>query len=216
MSTPATIAVANTKGGTSKTTTAAFLLHAAAERGMDVLGVDADPENESLLRWSELGEWTVPVVGLPVTTLHSKLAGIRGTRDLVVIDTPPMERRPGVVTSALRAATHLVIPMAPTAMDYDRLAAMLDLTNDVEPLRDQPLQISIILTQVVRSAAAGDVYAELAAETGTEYGAHVLRSRIPMLQRFAQSFGIPIDRASGTAYGDALQEVLAPSERPTA
>ena len=68
-----TIAVANLKGGSTKTTTAAFVLHALAEAGLSVLGVDADGENESLLAWSEAGEWAVPVIGLPVSDLHRKL-----------------------------------------------------------------------------------------------------------------------------------------------
>ena len=81
-----TIAVANLKGGSTKTTTAAFVLHALAEAGLSVLGVDADGENESLLAWSEAGEWTVPVIGMPVSDLHRKLPGIAGDRyDLSLI-----------------------------------------------------------------------------------------------------------------------------------
>ena len=55
MSPVLTIVVANLKGGSTKTTTAAFILHALAESGLSVLGVDADGENESLLSWSEEG-----------------------------------------------------------------------------------------------------------------------------------------------------------------
>ncbi|WP_287003563.1 ParA family protein, partial [Gordonia sp. UBA7860] len=52
------IAVVNLKGGSTKTTSAAYLLHALAESGLSVLGVDADPENCSLVRWSGLvHEW---------------------------------------------------------------------------------------------------------------------------------------------------------------
>ncbi|WP_236738122.1 AAA family ATPase, partial [Mycobacteroides abscessus] len=95
------IVVANLKGGSTKTTTAAFMLHALAEAGLSALGVDADGENESLLSWSEAGGWSVPVIGLPVTDLHRKLPGIAGDRyDAVVIDTPPMKERRGVVGSA--------------------------------------------------------------------------------------------------------------------
>ncbi|WP_254368412.1 ParA family protein, partial [Mycobacteroides abscessus] len=119
-----TIVVANLKGGSTKTTTAAFMLHALAEAGLSALGVDADGENESLLSWSEAGGWSVPVIGLPVTDLHRKLPGIAGDRyDAVVIDTPPMKERRGVVGSAIRLATHVVVPMAPTGMEYARLPA---------------------------------------------------------------------------------------------
>lgn len=54
------LTVANLKGGTSKTTTAAYLAHALAELGQRVLVVDADPQG-SISRWAEMGEWTIPV-----------------------------------------------------------------------------------------------------------------------------------------------------------
>lgn len=198
------ITVANLKGGTTKTTTSAFLLHAAAERGLNVFGVDADAENQSLLRWADLAGWSIPVVGLPATTLHRKLSGISGDRDLIVIDTPPMESGRGVVTSALRAATHLVIPMSPTTMDFDRLQAVRDLVAEVEPLRDEPLKTAVLLTQVVTSAASGPVFSDLVAEAGVE----VLSARVARLERYAQSFGEPITNADESSYGDALTEIL--------
>ena len=86
------VSVLNLKGGSTKTTTAAFLAHALHEAGMRVLGVDADGENESLLSWQVAGEWPFPVIGLPVNNLHKQLPGIAGDNyDVVVIDSPPMK-----------------------------------------------------------------------------------------------------------------------------
>ncbi len=135
MSLVLTIVVANLKGGSTKTTTSAFVLHALAEAGLSVLGVDADGENESLLSWSEAGEWSIPVIGMPVTDLHRKLPGIAGDRyEAVVIDTPPMKERRGVVASAIRMATHVLVPMAPTGMEYARVPAICDLVDEAAAL----------------------------------------------------------------------------------
>ncbi|MCV7316212.1 ParA family protein, partial [Mycolicibacillus parakoreensis] len=146
-----TIAVANLKGGSTKTTTAAFVLHALAEAGLSVLGVDADGENESLLAWSETGEWTVPVIGMPVSDLHRKLPGIAGDRyDALVIDTPPMKEQRGVVASAIRLATHVLVPLAPTGMEYARLAAVRELVDDAAALAPgEPPQLAVVLTRTV-------------------------------------------------------------------
>lgn len=197
------IAVVNLKGGSTKTTTAAYLLHGLAESGLSVLGIDADPENESLLRWSELGEWAVPVAGLPVRDLHKKLHALTRGMDAVVIDTPPMESAKGIVTSALRAATHVVIPLSPTPMDFDRLGAVLDLISDVEPLRETPAVTAALLTRVVTGAASGDVYADAISDS-----VQVLAARVGRLERFALAFGQPITSALNTAYGDALGQLL--------
>lgn len=197
------ITVVNLKGGSTKTTTAAHLLHVLAESGLMVLGVDADPENESLLRWSELASWSLPVIGLPVRDLHRKLAAVTRGVDAVVIDTPPMESAKGIVASALRAASHVVVPMSPTPMDFDRLSAVLDVIADTSSLQETPAVTAVLLTRVVTGAVSGDVYAELAADQ-----VPVLRPRVARLERFSQSFGQPITDALNTAYGDAIGQLL--------
>ncbi|OPX09361.1 ParA family protein [Gordonia sp. i37] len=197
------IAVVNLKGGSTKTTSAAYLLHALAESGLSVLGVDADPENCSLVRWSDLAEWATPVVGMPVKDLHRRLDAVSEGFEAVVIDTPPMESGRGIVTSAVRVATHIVIPMSPTPMDFDRLGAVLDLIDDVGPLRTAPPVVAALLTRVVTNSASGEVYRTAANEL-----VPVLPARVARLERFAQAFGCPIDDALNTAYGDALTQLL--------
>ena len=113
----AVLAVINLKGGTSKTTTAVFLAHALHEQGRSVLLVDADPQASTLV-WNEtVAEVTgqgfpFPVVALPTRELHKQLPDVIGNRfDTVVIDTPPLEQKAGIVASALRLATLAVIPL---------------------------------------------------------------------------------------------------------
>jgi len=107
------LAVVNLKGGTAKTTSAAFLAHALHETGWRVLGVDADPQR-SLLDWSAESPagWPFPVVGLATRMLARDLGGITGDHNAVVIDTPPLEEQAGIVRAALLAATHVVVPVA--------------------------------------------------------------------------------------------------------
>ena len=199
-----TIVVANLKGGSTKTTTAAFVLHALAEAGLPALGVDADGENESLLAWSEAGEWSIPVIGMPVADLHRKLPGVVGDRyDAVVIDTPPMKERRGVVASAIRIATHVLVPMAPTGMEYARIPAIRELVDEAGALAFAPPQLAVVLTRTVSNAASTDVYRQML----TDDGVRVLRPTVGRLERYAQAFGLPIMNAAGTAYGDVADEL---------
>ncbi len=74
------------------------------------------------------------VIRLDSPKLHRTLPGIVGSSyDAVVIDTPPTDS--GIMTSALRIATHVVIPMAPTAAEYERLAAVQEVLADAAALR---------------------------------------------------------------------------------
>lgn len=200
-----TIIVANLKGGSTKTTTAAFITHALAEAGLSVLAVDADGENESLLSWSEAGEWSIPVIGMPVTDLHRKLPGVVGDRyDAVVIDTPPMKERRGVVASAIRMGTHVLVPMAPTGMEYARVPAIRELVDDAGALAAEPPQLAVVLTRTVSNAASTEVYRQML----TDDGVRVLGPTVGRLERFAQAFGLPIANAATTAYGDIAAELL--------
>ncbi|MHA0290205.1 AAA family ATPase (plasmid) [Mycobacterium sp. C3-094] len=199
-----TIVVANLKGGSTKTTTAAFVLHALAEAGLSALGVDADGENESLLAWSEAGEWSVPVIGMPVADLHRKLPGVVGDRyAAVVVDTPPMKERRGVVASAVRIATHVLVPMAPTGMEYARVPAIRELVEEAGVLAATPPQLAVVLTRTVSNAASTDVYRQML----TDDGVRVLRPTVGRLERYAQAFGLPITNAASTAYGDVADEL---------
>lgn len=200
------LALVNLKGGSTKTTSAAFCAHALYETGLSVLGVDADAENESLLSWSEQAGFAFEVVGLPVRDLHKRLPGIVGDRfDVVVIDTPPMKEARGIVLSAARVATHVVVPMAPTPMEYERLPAVRELLADAADLRpDGEPYTSILFTRTVPNAASTEVYREVI----TEDGWNVLPGEVRRLESFAQAHGQPITNASNTAYGDAVASIL--------
>jgi len=213
MSPPLTLVVANLKGGSTKTTTAAFVMHAMTENGLSVLGVDADGENESLLTWSDAGAWSLPVIGMPVTDLHRKLPGIVGERyDAVVIDTPPMTERRGVVASAIRLATHVLVPLAPTGMEYARLAAIREVVDDAAALAPgDPPQLAVVLTRTVPRAASTDVYRQML----TDDGVRVLGPTVGRLERYAQAFGLPIINAAATAYGDIAAELVDANANPT-
>src|SRR4051794_12851146 len=97
------LAVVNLKGGTSKTTTAVYLAHALYERGRRVLLVDADPQG-SALAWNEDAPepFPFPVIGLPTRELHRQLMdAVSPDIDAIVIDTPPLDHKSGIVVSAL-------------------------------------------------------------------------------------------------------------------
>jgi chromosome partitioning protein len=183
-----TVVVTNFKGGTGKTTTAAYLAHSWLERGSRVLYVDADPQ-ASGLRWSEAAEWPFPAVGMPVNKLHQKLPGITGNMfDLVVIDTPPMEEHRGIVLSCLRAADIVVIPMAPSTIELDRLPSVLHELEEVAPLRESDPEVMILLNRVHPTANSGPTVRE----TLTGRGLHVIGAQLVQRESYRLAFGRPI------------------------
>ena len=201
------IVMVNLKGGSGKTTSAAWILHALHESGLSVLGVDADPENESLIGWSQLAEWDVPVIAMPVANLHRQLPGvIAPSIDVVVIDTPPMKDSRRIVKSAAKLATHIVCPMAPTGIEYDRLAAVRELVTEVSDDAEIPPEFVVLFNRVVTNAASTGAYRDIISKDGVR----VLNPTITRRELFAQSYPQPIERAATSAYGDAVNDLLTP------
>ena len=199
-----TIAVTNLKGGSAKTTSTAYLAHAYAATGLNVLVVDADPQGSSL-RWSEAAEWDIPTLALPVKNLHTRLSGIvTPSTDLVLIDTPPLEEQAGIVYSAMRAADTIVVTMAPTMMEFERLADVWKAVDEVEPLRNEPANVAVLLNRTVANASSTETFRALI----TDSGRRVLTATIPRREVFAQAFAAPIgDLGNYAAAAEEIQQM---------
>jgi chromosome partitioning protein len=117
------VAVSNVKGGVGKTTTSVYLAAVAAERGEDVVLVDADPHASSAI-WLE----ERPIDGVTVVEAPSERTLKRAMQNedaLVVIDTPPGDER--LVRAAIDAADSVVIPTRAGGVEFPRVATTLDM-----------------------------------------------------------------------------------------
>lgn len=198
------LVVANLKGGAGKTTSAAFLAHAMHERGRRVVVVDADPQG-SALRWQGLAGWPVPAIGLPVPTLHRQLWGVvdRERVDLVVVDTPPLESSTGIVISALRMATDVLVTMAPSLIELDRVGPVFKAIEESAGYRDDDPAASVLLNRVVANASSTGLHrSQLESD-----GRHVLTATVPRREVYSQAFGGPI--GPDGPHGAVADELLA-------
>jgi chromosome partitioning protein len=198
------LVLVNLKGGSAKTTSTAFVAHRLAEQGRRVIVVDADPQG-SAMRWHGLADWPVPLLALPSTTLHRQLWGVVDPDrfDTVVIDTPPLEERAGVVASALRVATDVLVPMAPTMMELDRVLPVWTAIEDATAVADTSPSVAVLLNRCVAQASS----TAMIREALTGQGRRVLTAQIPRLEQYAQAFGAPVSQ--DTAYRDVAGELLA-------
>ena len=194
------LALANLKPGTGKTTSAVWLAHVFAQAGNAVLLVDADPSG-SALEWSDLAamdpgtppEAAFPfrIVALPSRELHRRLPEIAGADDVVIIDAPQLEDHAGIARSALRYADEILIPCAPTPIEINRTSPVREELDEIEAVRDRPVRSAILLNRcITRAHSTTD-----AREALESLGYDVLETAVPRLEVYAQSFGMPIRSA---------------------
>ena len=127
-----TIAVMNTKGGTTKTTTTMLLAHALNTAGRTVEVWDADPQGSA----TELVEDATQTHGGPLpiqfqTMNRASLSRRSTAADVLLIDTPPGD--PGTQSVAAGRADLVIVPAEPAPMEVSRVWATVDALGQSVP-----------------------------------------------------------------------------------
>jgi chromosome partitioning protein len=207
------LALANLKPGTGKTTSAVWLAHIFSQAGNSVLLVDADPSG-SALEWSDLAAmdprlapqeaFPFRMVALPSRELHRRLPEIAQNDDVVIIDTPQLEDHAGIARSALRYADEILIPCAPNPIEINRTTPVRDEIAEVQAVRERPARSAVLLNRcIARAHSVTD-----AREALLDLGYDVLKTAVPRLEVYAQSFGMPIRQAGCDAWHQVAEDLI--------
>ena len=209
------LALANLKPGTGKTTSAVWLAHVFAQAGNRVLLVDADPSG-SALEWSDLAAmyprlpppqaaFPFRIVALPSRELHRRVPDIARANDVVIIDAPQLEDHAGIARSALRYADEVLIPCAPSPIEINRTTPVRDEITEVCAGRDRPARAAVLLNRcIARAHSTAD-----AREALENLGYDVLGTAVPRLEVYAQSFGMPITHTGTDVWRQVANDITA-------
>lgn len=193
-----------------KTTNSGWLAHALleAERDYDVAGFDAD-HSQQFHAWSVSGEFAFPVEPAATAKFHTDVAVPDGKIGLV--DCGHTENHPDITNSVLRVADLVILHMAPTKADFDRIVDPPDKTKigDIiamsAALRADrtPPPTWVLLNRTVTGASSTGIYRGMMEDEGW----NVLTTVIPRSELFGQSVSYPVSGARKGPFGELVTEL---------
>lgn len=197
------ITVAQQKGGAGKTTLAANLAAALAER-VRVAVLDIDPQR-SLARWHGLraGRKGVPPITLSDISgwrLAAEIDRVRRAHDVLVVDSPPQVESDA--KAAIRAADLVLVPVQPSPPDLWAAAGTLKLA------RDEKRPFRLVLN---RAPASGSLRAAVEDEIARQELPRLeatLGNRVGFAGAFAKGLGVT-ETAPRSVAAAELRAVLA-------
>jgi chromosome partitioning protein len=173
------ISVLNQKGGVGKTTVATNLARAFQLRGKSSALVDSDPQG-SARDWAAVrSDQPLLTVGLDRPTLDRDVT--RLPAGIVVIDGAPQVAT--LAASAARAASLVLIPVAPSPYDVWASNEMVDLVLQRQAIMDGQLKAAFVISR----AMTGTVLSREIAATLADYGLPVLNSVIHQRVAYAST-----------------------------
>jgi chromosome partitioning protein len=196
------LALANLKPGTGKTTSAVWLAHVFAQAGNSVLLVDVAAMNPHLT--APEAAFPFRIVALPSRELHRRVPEIAQADDVVIIDAPQLEDHAGIARSALRYADEILIPCAPSPIEINRTTPVRDEIAEISSIREQPARSAVLLNRCI-ARAHSTVDAREALE---DLGYDVLDTAVPRREVYAQSFGMPIKQTGVDIWRQVARDLI--------
>lgn len=200
--------IGNLKGGSGKSTTAVNLALALGAQGRRVMLVDTDRINRTCQTWAALAtDWpaTVVVVGFGDDLARQVTAMAAGFDDIIIDTTPQHE---DVLGQALMVTDDLIIPMAPSPVELERLEDTFRLAAKVDAI--SPVTATVLLVKVrsgTRSAIEARAYLDARKLP-------VMDATVHLRESYALAYGsVPADFGE---YAGVLAELSADAGRGAA
>ncbi len=198
-----------------KTTDSGLLAHALEETktkkaplGRRVKGFDAD-HSRQFWQWAQGAEFSFDVDLLASARFHKEYVLPDG--QIGIVDCGHSENHPDITDSVLRVADLVILHMAPTAGDFERIVEPVDKTTLADMIkRSAPLRADgkvppsvVLMNRTVANAGSTKRFRDMMEAENWD----VLTTTIPRSETLAQAVGFPVHGASKGPFGALILEL---------
>ncbi|MFD8335591.1 plasmid partition protein [Streptomyces solisilvae] len=195
-----------------KTTDSGLMAHAllAAEHPYEVEGYDAD-HSAQFWDWAQKAKFPFPVHRQPLARFYRTMEKPTGRRYVGIVDCGHTENHPDIADAVLRVADLVIVHMAPTSADFERIVNPPDATPLFEVIErseshrpDQnPPETWVLLNRCATNARSVKHYRE----EMDEEGYNVFTATIPRSEVLAQAVGFPVSDAAVRPFATLVTEM---------
>lgn len=141
------IAIAQSKGGSCKTTTAINLGGALIEKGFKTVVIDLDLQKPDATTWASKSEKIDYVQKIDVSNMFDEVLRLRNEYEFVVFDCPPNHIEEG--TKAIMCSDFVILPASPSFNDQSNLKKTLDTVK----ISNKPY--GVLVSRVTKNTSIG-------------------------------------------------------------
>jgi chromosome partitioning protein len=163
------ITIANTKGGTGKSTISFSLAGLFAKEFENFLMIDSDVQLSSANAYAtrcenqELKQFTC--ISIQTPTLHREAEKFNNLYDQVIIDTGGRDSK--TFRSACSAADAIIIPLKPTQLDLEATEETIMILEEIRVIK--PLDIFLLLNQSITGSSLSAEILQIMVKLEEEY-----------------------------------------------
>lgn len=201
------ITIANTKGGTGKSTISFSLASMFANQFNNFLLVDTDVQLSSANAYAArcenaaLKQFTCVSVQTP--TVHREAAKFTNLYDHVIVDTGGRDSK--TFRSACSAANTIIIPMKPTQLDLEATEETLTILDEIRTIKD--LDVYLLLNQSITGSNLSAEILQIMVQLEEEYNVNTFETILHNRVDYARSIEYGMSPTEYQSTGKAAKEL---------
>lgn len=201
------ITVANTKGGTGKSTVSFSLAALFSSQFDNFLMIDTDVQLSSANAYTARGENSdlsqFTCVSIQTPTIHREAPKFNNLYDHVIIDTGGRDSK--TFRSACSASDAIIIPLKPTQLDLEATEETLTILDEIRAIKD--LDVYLLLNQSITGSNLSAEILQIMVQLEEEYKVNTFETIMHNRVDYARAIEFGMSPAEYNTSGKAAAEV---------